>query len=64
MAYIMVTTDNRTVVWIKHHTEYPMGDGKATAKLLNDISGAVLASEAHHEKLEKDYQDYLAKMES
>ena len=45
MAYIVVTTDEGTVIFKKHHTQYPAEDGHGIAKLLNDLSSATLKAE-------------------
>lgn len=56
MPYIMVTTDNGTVVFKRHHTEYP-GGVEGECDLLNDLSGAVLKAMTHFEDLRKKYRD-------
>lgn len=45
MAYIVVTTDEGTVVFKKRHSEYLAEKGHGSAKLLNDLTSAVLKAE-------------------
>jgi len=60
MALIMVTTDNRTVVFVKHHSEYPADDGHGAAKLLNDLAAAVLRAETHIDELREKQREIMA----
>lgn len=57
MAYIVVTTDKGTVVFKKHHSEYPVENGQA--KLLNDLASAVLEAETYFEELRKKQREIL-----
>ncbi len=59
MAYIVVTTDKGTVVFKKRHSEYLDANGHGAAKLLNDLSSAVLKASTYFEELRKAQRELL-----